>query len=161
MESANTGNKNSRSVGSSFLTELSKEIKVSRNSLKEEKFPICKECITNNNPPLMNKLHTRLFPSKIVISLLANLIRDRIMEDNTSWINYQEFRENVFQDVLEISKVIKSFEEKENVVRNKRISTGLPIFHEKTFEDKAEELKTNSDRESVISLGAAEQDFLS
>ena len=96
----------------------------------------------------MNKLHTRLFPSKIVISLLANLIRDRIMEDNTSWINYQEFRENVFQDVLEISKVIKSFEEKENVVRNKRISTGLPIFHEKTFEDKAEELKNLNKIES-------------
>ena len=148
MESANTGNKNSRSIGSSFLTELSKEIEISRNSLKEEKFPICKECITNNNPPLMNKLHTRLFPSKIVISLLANLIRDRITEDNTSWIDYQEFRESVFQDVLEISKITKSFEEKNSILRNKRISTGLPIFHEKTFEDKAEELKNLNKIES-------------
>jgi len=96
----------------------------------------------------MNKLHTRLFPSKIVISLLANLIRDRITEDNTSWIDYQEFRESVFQDVLEISKITKSFEEKNSILRNKRISTGLPIFHEKTFEDKAEELKNLNKIES-------------
>lgn len=148
MESATQGNQNSRSVGNSFLTELSKEIQISRNSLKEETFPTCKECITNNNPPLMDKLHTRFFPSKIVISLLANLIRDRITEENTRWVDYQEFRENVFQDVLEISKVTKSFEEKNSIFRNKRISTGLPIFHEKTFEDKAEELKNLNKIES-------------
>ncbi len=141
MESANSGSQSTKSQGSSFLLELNNEIKISRNFLKDEKFPVCKECITNNNPPLMNKLHTRFFPSKVVISLLANLIRDRLKEDNTQWVSYEEFRGDVFQDVLEISKVTKSFEDKNGIQRNKRISTGLPIFHEKTFENKDDELK--------------------
>ena len=141
MDSVTQGKKNAKNTGHVHLLETSKEIQISRNFLKDEQFPTCKECITNNNPPLMSKLHTRFFPSKIVISFLANLVKDKIREENTRWVNYEEFRENVYQEVLEISKITKSYEEKNNIQRNKRISTGMPSFYEKTFLDKSEELK--------------------
>lgn len=64
MDSVTQGKKNTKNTGHVHLLETSKEIQISRNFLKDEQFPTCKECITNNNPPLMSKLHTRFFSIK-------------------------------------------------------------------------------------------------
>ena len=53
----------------SYLEEFAKEVQRNRDILEKEESPICKECIPSNNPPLMNKLHTRFFPAKIVICI--------------------------------------------------------------------------------------------
>ena len=141
MEKANQGIQNSKKLGNDFLVELSEEIKKSKEFLTSERLPSVEKHIPNNNPPLMNKLYTRIFPSKLVLSILANTIKEEMEVNGNRWINYEEFRKNCFQEILETSKILKMYEDKEGIQRNKRISTGLPGFHGKTFEDKEEELK--------------------
>ena len=102
----------------------------------------------------MNKLHTRFFPSKLVTCLLANAIVENIEKNNDEWIDYESFRKNSFEEILEISKIIKHYEEENKIPRSKRISTGFPVFHEKTFEDKEEELK------NILRIKASKERFL-
>jgi hypothetical protein len=141
MEEANKGIQNNKKIGENFLSELKEDIKKSRKLLTSEDIPSVEEYIPNNNPPLMNKLHTRIFPSKLVLSILANTIKEKIETEGSRWINYEEFRTNCFQQILEVSKILKMYEgEGKGRQRNERVSTGLPSFHEKTFENKDEEL---------------------
>ena len=138
----------------SYLEEFAKEVQRNRDILEKEESPICKECIPSNNPPLMNKLHTRFFPAKIVICILAEAVTENINVNNNKWIDYESFRKNSFDEVLGITKILKRYEEENKVTRSKRISTGLPSFHEKTFEDKEEELKNS------IKIKASKERFL-
>ena len=124
-----------------YLEEFAKNVQINREILKPEKVPICKECISSSSPPLMNKLQTRFFPSKIVTCLLAKAVIENMNVNNNEWIDYELFRKNSCEEILEITKILKQYEEENNVTRSKRISTGLPAFHEKTFENKEEELK--------------------
>ena len=102
----------------------------------------------------MNKLHTRFFPSKIVTCLLAKAVVENIEENNSEWIDYEKFRKDSFEEVLEISKIIKQYEDENIVSRNERISTGFPAFHEKTFENKEDELK------NLLRIKASKERFL-
>ena len=138
----------------SYLEAFSETVEKNRKFLKSKKAPACKECISSSNPPLMNKLHTRFFPSKIVTCLLAKSIVENKEKNNSEWIDYELFRKNSFEDILEITKIIKQYEEENKITRNKRISTGLPAFHEKTFENKDEELK------NVLKIKASKERFL-
>ena len=61
----------------SHLEIFAEKVQKSRNFLKSRKVPISKECISSSNPPLMNKLHTRFFPSKIVTCLLAKAVVEK------------------------------------------------------------------------------------
>jgi hypothetical protein len=138
----------------SYLEAFSETVEKNRKFLKSKKAPACKECISSSNPPLMNKLHTRFFPSKIVTCLLAKSIVENMEKNNSEWIDYELFRKNSYEDILEITKIIKQYEEENKITRNKRISTGLPAFHEKTFENKDEELK------NVLKIKASKERFL-
>ena len=126
-----------------YLEEFAKKVQINREILKPEEVPICKECISSSSPPLMNKLHTRFFPAKIVTCILAKAVTENMNVNNNEWIDYESFRKNSFEEILEITKILKQYEEENNVTRSKRISTGLPSFHEKTFDDEEEELKNN------------------
>ena len=76
-------------------------------------------------------------------------------ENNNKWIDYESFRKNSFDEVLGDYKNFKTSTRTENkVTRSKRISTGFPSFHEKTYEDKDEELKNN------IKIKASKERFL-
>jgi len=138
----------------SQLEIFAERVEKNRNFLRSKKIPICNECIPSGNIPLMNKLHTRFFPSKIVTCLLAKAVVENIEENNSEWIDYESFRKNSFDEVLEITKILKQYEDKNKVTRNKRVSTGFPAFHEKTFEDKEEELK------NIIKIKASKERFL-
>ena len=138
----------------SQLEIFAERVEKNRNFLGSKEVPICKECIPSSDIPLMNKLHTRFFPSKIVTCLLAKAVVENIEENNSEWIDYESFRKNSFDEVLEITKILKQHEDKNKVTRSKRISTGFPSFHEKTYEDKDEELKNN------IKIKASKERFL-
>ncbi len=138
----------------SHLEIFAEKVQKSRNFLKSRKAPISKECISSSNPPLMNKLHTRFFPSKIVTCLLAKAVVENIEKNNDEWIDYESFRKNSFEEILEISKIIKQYEDENTISRNERISTGFPAFHEKTFENKEDELK------NILRIKASKERFL-
>ncbi len=138
----------------SHLEIFAEKVQKSRNFLKSRKVPISKECISSNNPPLMNKLHTRFFPSKIVTCLLAKAVVENIEKNNDEWVDYESFRKNSFEEILEISKIIKQYEDENTISRNERISTGFPAFHEKTFENKEDELK------NILRIKASKERFL-
>ena len=142
------------SSSKSYLEVFSEKIQKNRNFFKGKKAPICKECIPSSNPPLMNKLQTRFFPSKLVTCLLAKAIVENIEKNNDEWIDYESFRKNSFEEILEISKIIKHYEEENKIPRSKRISTGFPVFHEKTFEDREEEFK------NILRIKASKERFL-
>jgi hypothetical protein len=138
----------------SYLETFTEKVQKSRNFLKSRKITVFKECIPSSSPPLMNKLHTRFFPSKIVTCLLAKSVVENIEQNNSEWIDYESFRKNSFEEVLEISKIIKQYEDENKVSRNERISTGFPAFHEKTFENKEDELK------NMLRIKASKERFL-
>ncbi len=138
----------------SHLETFCETIQKKKKFFKSKKAPICKECISSSNPPLMNKLHTRFFPSKIVTCILAKAIVENNENNNSEWVDYESFRKNSFEEILEITKIIKQYEEENKIARNKRVSTGLPAFHEKTFENKDEELK------NVLKIKASKERFL-
>ena len=150
MESSSSGADNNKS----HLEKFAEQVLKSRNFLRSRKVTICKECIPSSNPPLMNKLHTRFFPSKVVTCLLAKAVVESIEQNNSEWIDYEKFRKDSFEEVLEISKSIKQYEDENIVSRNERISTGFPAFHEKTFENKEDELK------NVLRIKASKERFL-
>ena len=98
-----------------YLEVFSEKIQKNRNFFEGKKAPICKECIPSSNPPLMNKLQTRFFPSKLVTCLLAKAIVENIEKNNDEWIDYESFRKNSFEEILEISKIIKQYEDENKV----------------------------------------------
>ena len=72
--------------------------------------------------PLLFRFYSRLFPVKIVISALSNMM----YEKNQDKIKFTDFRVAAYDIAEEISNHLTDMEKLNNTPRNKKISTGLP-----------------------------------
>ena len=79
--------------------------------------------------------YDRIFPAKLVLILLADKIIQSKKKNETIWIDYTEFRENVFEDVRKISYFLKKketeiFEKLSGNIKKKtrKITVGLPYL---------------------------------
>ena len=75
--------------------------------------------------------------------------------NNSEWIDYESFRKNSFDEVLGDYKNFKTIRgRKQGSPEVKESQQVFQSFHEKTFEDKEEELKNN------IKIKASKERFL-
>ncbi len=72
--------------------------------------------------PLLFRFYSRLFPVKIVISVLANML----YEKNQNKVKFLDFRAAAYDIAEEISNNLTSAEKANSTPRNKMVSTGLP-----------------------------------
>jgi len=72
--------------------------------------------------PLLFRFYSRLFPVKIIITVLSNML----YEKKVTKIKYSDFRTEAYDISEEISNHLTEIEKTDNIPRNKKISTGLP-----------------------------------
>lgn len=70
---------------------------------------------------LIWSFYNRFFPVKLVIRELAIL-----MAKQGTWIELDQLKDHAYAFALEISKILKEYEDKMDAPRNQKISTGLP-----------------------------------
>ena len=68
--------------------------------------------------------YSRFFPVKVVIYKLASMLSEQ-----KTWIEISEIQEEAFDFVETISLVLKNYEASNQLPRNKKLSTGLPMPH--------------------------------
>ena len=98
--------------------------------------------ITYDRWPLLWNFYSRLFPAKISITVLGNMISS----SKTNRVDVHEFRKNVYDICEELSEKIINHERKNKLRRTKKFSTGFPLtvnpeelkqgLAEKRFKDK-------------------------
>ena len=67
--------------------------------------------------------YTRFFPVKIIVRALQNLITT----SNRIWFSLDELRDNSFEYAERISDQLKAYENDNELGRNEKLSTGLPL----------------------------------
>tara|TARA_Y100000310_G_scaffold281712_1_gene302356 strand:- start:127 stop:1941 length:1815 start_codon:yes stop_codon:yes gene_type:complete len=72
--------------------------------------------------PLIWSFYSRFLPVKVVLTKLGNMVA----ENDGEPVSYEIFREEAYDAALGLSEILRSFEEKYGIKRNKKISTGLP-----------------------------------
>jgi len=72
--------------------------------------------------PLLFRFYSRLFPVKIIIAVLSNML----YEKKLTKVKYSDFRTEAYDISEEISNHLTEIEKTDNIPRNKKISTGLP-----------------------------------
>jgi len=81
------------------------------------------ECVYEyDGYPVLFRFYSRLFPVKIVIAVLSNML----YEKNATKVKYTDFRAAAYDISEEISNHLTEIEKINDTPRNKRISTGLP-----------------------------------
>jgi len=82
-----------------------------------------KSNISKKKEELIWSFYNRFFPIRIAIDCLAGMIRER----EEKWIELEEFQEAATEDAQRICKRIKEYEYDKKLLRNQKISTGLPL----------------------------------
>ena len=130
------------------IPEMIQRISDAKTSLSKEEFSVPKNIVLGDAYSLMHQSYNRFFPLKILVTSLALMIKE-----NKQWINYVEFSKKAFDTALEFSNSLKAIKpEGKTAKRNMRISTGLPISHERdpashtSWEDKIEKDEKSKQR---------------
>ena len=130
------------------IPEMIQRISDARTLSKEE-FSVPKNIVLGDAGSLMHQSYNRFFPLKILVTTLALMIK----ENKTRWVDYIAFSEKAFDTALEFSDSLKAIKpEGKTAKRNIRISTGLPISHERdqasptSWEDKIEKDEKSKQR---------------
>ena len=131
------------------IPEMIQRISDAKASLSKEEFSVPKNIVLGDAYSLMHQSYNRFFPLKILVTTLALMIK----ENKTRWIDYIEFSEKAFDTALEFSDSLKAIKPGgKKAKRNIRISTGLPISHERdpasptSWEDKIEKDEKSKQR---------------
>ena len=131
------------------IAEMIQHISSAKAGLSKEEFSVPKNIVLGDAYSLMHQSYNRFFPLKILVTTLALMIK----ENKTRWIDYIEFSEKAFDTALEFSDSLKAIKPGgKKAKRNIRISTGLPISHERdpasptSWEDKIEKDEKSKQR---------------
>ena len=134
---------------SNEIPEMIQHISDANAKLSKEGFSVPKNIVLGDAYSLIHQSYNRFFPLKILVTTLALMIK----ENKTRWIDYIEFSENAFDTALEFSDSLKAIKPGgKKAKRNIRISTGLPISHERdpasptSWEDKIEKDEKSKQR---------------
>ena len=131
------------------IPEMIQRISDAKASLSKEEFSVPKNIVLGDAGSLMHQSYNRFFPLKILVTTLALMIK----ENKTRWVDYIAFSEKAFDTALEFSDSLKAIKPGgKKAKRNIRISTGLPISHERdpasptSWEDKIEKDEKSKQR---------------
>ena len=72
--------------------------------------------------PLIWSFYSRFLPVKVVLTKLGNMVA----ENDGEPVSYEIFREEAYEAALGLSEILRNFEDKYGIKRNRKISTGLP-----------------------------------
>lgn len=76
-----------------------------------------------DNYPLIWDFYSRLLPTKILVSVLGNMM----IEKGSTTVDYKDFREKAYFAALGLAEKLSDYEKKWEVKRNVKKSTGFPI----------------------------------
>jgi len=76
-----------------------------------------------DNYPLIWDFYSRLLPTKILVSVLGNMM----IEKGSTTVKYEDFREKAYYAALGLAERLSDYEKKWKVKRNEKRSTGFPI----------------------------------
>ena len=134
---------------SNEIPEMIQHISDANAKLSKEGFSVPKNIVLGDAYSLIHQSYNRFFPLKILVTVLALMIK----ENKTRWIDYIAFSEKAFDTALEFSDSLKAIKPGgKKAKRNMRISTGLPISHERdptsltSWEDKIEKDEKSKQR---------------
>lgn len=113
---------NSENDISEFREDLTKSLEYF--SANELPFILGDE-IKSNPSPILNSFYNRFFPVKLVVSVLGNMIY-RDQQTGGTGVSLTNLRVKSFDIAQEISSEMMEFEKNEKMIRNEKISTGLP-----------------------------------
>jgi len=71
---------------------------------------------------MINPFYTRFFPCKVIIHKLASML-----SANKPWIEIRELQEKAYIFAEKVSDQLREYEQAEDLPRNKKLSTGLPM----------------------------------
>ena len=133
---------------SNEIPEMIQHISDAKSKLSKDEFSVPKNIVLGDAYSLIHQSYNRFFPLKILVTTLALMIKE-----NKRWIDYIEFSEKAFDTALEFSDSLKAIKPGgKKAKRNIRISTGLPISHERdpnsptSWEDKIEKDEKSKQR---------------
>ena len=134
---------------SNEIPEMIQHISDANAKLSKEGFSVPKNIVLGDAYSLIHQSYNRFFPLKILVTTLALMIK----ENKTRWVDYIAFSEKAFDTALEFSDSLKAIKPGgKKAKRNIRISTGLPISHERdpasptSWEDKIEKDEKSKQR---------------
>lgn len=110
----------SRSL-TSTIQRLTDEASMQLAKLQSD-IPLEESEIASLQSPLIWSFYTRFFPIKVVVRKLAMMIT----ADRT-WLNLKDAQEEAFNFAENIADVLKAHEDENNLPRNEKLSTGLPL----------------------------------
>ena len=96
--------------------------------------------------PLLFTHYSRLFPAKISLLALAELMRSQ----DRKLINFEKFTEKAYDICEEISEKHKSREQKQKIPKENKLSTGLPNPYAKTKTDSEQQEYQNRYKEKFF-----------
>ncbi len=86
------------------------------------------------NSLLLHEDYARIFPTKLVLMLLAHEIYQAHNSTQATWISYKKFRESVYEDIRPFTLYIKNKEKEifakkssNAIIKTRKISIGLPF----------------------------------
>ena len=134
---------------SNEIPEMIQHISDAKAKLSKDEFSVPKNIVLGDAYSLIHQSYNRFFPLKILVTTLALMIK----ENKTRWVDYIAFSEKAFDTALEFSDSLKAIKPGgKKAKRNIRISTGLPISHERdpashtSWEDKIEKDEKSKQR---------------
>ncbi len=121
-ESANPEQKQI-SENESYPSQIRKHVVESQQDLLRmlSKVPLEKSQIPPPIQSLIWSFYNRFFPVKIIINQLAIM-----MGTQNSWIELSQLHDTAYDFTEPLSSKLREYEESHNLVRNQKISTGLP-----------------------------------
>ena len=116
----------------------------------------------SRNSIVIHNKYDRIFPSKLVLMLLADeVLKQSNHSDSSVWIDYEQFRESIFDKIQKISLYLKQKEQsqikklsldgnpREIKVKTKRLTVGLP-FVSLTIANYAQQQKEKSSKNKFL-----------
>ena len=147
-----------RSFNKEFLERNKKDIK---NFKKKDRFTTkylesvtSFSVIPSEDYPSIWAFYSRFFPTKLVLTVLA----DMITKNGGDPVSYLDFRKEAYEKAIVVSELLKNFEhkwvnEKDGKIglpRNKKISTGLPLPIDENEKDRTKIIKSEASKERFL-----------
>ncbi|WP_016939527.1 hypothetical protein [Nitrosopumilus sp. SJ] len=144
-------------IGSSKPLDL--EIKKNIKEMQRELHGLLTGVETEKNEIILSygsmiwTFYNRFFPVKIIVRTLANLITST----NKIWFSLDELREKSFEYAERVSDQLKAYEDENELGRNEKLSTGLPLPKSETKNLKGVKKKKKLDKIAASELRFKEQ----
>ena len=146
-------------VSNSLAKSIHSEIKENTQEIQRRLNEILAGIETEKNEIILTygsliwTFYTRFFPVKIIVRALQNLITT----SNQIWFSLDELRDKSFEYAERISSELKTYEYENELGRNEKISTGLPLPKSEAINLKGTKRKKKLDKIAASELRFKEQ----